>query len=76
MQFNYFLFHSSENLEVATEPVWVNHIEIGRYFEKFCETYYVPNSEKEEEYPQDAEVRHQYQVHTKCQRTQEAMEEA
>ncbi|PSN50252.1 F-box only protein 21 [Blattella germanica] len=50
-----------ENLEVSPEPVWIDHLEVGRYFEKFCETYYIPNLEKQEEYPQDVEVRHRYQ---------------
>jgi hypothetical protein len=47
-------------LEVADEPVWVNHLEVGRYFEKFCKSYYIPNAEKQMEYPQDDEVRHQF----------------
>jgi hypothetical protein len=46
-----------ENLEVADEPEWVNHLEVGRYFEKFCKVYYIPNAEKQMEYPQDDEVR-------------------
>ncbi|KAJ9575100.1 hypothetical protein L9F63_007761, partial [Diploptera punctata] len=54
-------YAAQENLEVATEAVWINHLEVGRYFDKFCTTYYVPNSEKEEEYPQDAEVRQKFQ---------------
>jgi hypothetical protein len=44
-------------LEVADEPVWVNHLEVGRYFEKFCKIYYIPNAEKQLEYPEDDEVR-------------------
>jgi hypothetical protein len=44
-------------LEVPDEPVWVNHLEVGRYFEKFCKSYYIPNAEKQMEYPQDDEVR-------------------
>lgn len=35
----------------------VQHLEVGRYFEKFCNVYYVPNAEKQMEYPQDGEVR-------------------
>lgn len=47
----------TENLEVALEPVWVHHLEVGRYFEKFCNIHYIPNAEKQMEYPQDDEVR-------------------
>lgn len=50
-------YAAQENLEVADEPVWVNHLEVGRYFEKFCKIYYIPNAEKQMEYPQDDEVR-------------------
>lgn len=46
-----------ENLEVAVEPVYLNHMDVGRYFDKFCKTHYVPNAEKQMEYPQDGEVR-------------------
>jgi F-box protein 21 len=50
-------YAAQENLEVALEPVQVQHLEVGRYFEKFCSVYYVPNAEKQMEYPQDGEVR-------------------
>jgi len=50
---------------VAVEPVWVNHLEVGRYFEKFCKTYYVPNAEKQMEYPQDGEVTARFSGFTK-----------
>jgi len=32
-------------------------LEVGRYFEKFCSVYYVPNAEKQMEYPEDSAVR-------------------
>jgi hypothetical protein len=54
------VFFLLENLEVAVHPVWLNHVEVGRYFEKFCKTHYVPNAEKQMEYPQDDEVRLQF----------------
>lgn len=57
---NKFVLFLTENLEVAREPVQVQHLEVGRYFEKFCNVYYVPNAEKQMEYPQDGEVRLQY----------------
>ena len=52
-----FVLFLTENLEVALEPVQVQHLEVGRYFEKFCNVHYVPNAEKQMEYPQDGEVR-------------------
>lgn len=54
---NKFVLFLTENLEVALEPEQVQHLEVGRYFEKFCKVYYVPNAEKQMEYPQDGEVR-------------------
>ncbi|XP_069673301.1 F-box only protein 21-like isoform X2 [Periplaneta americana] len=53
-------YAAQENLEVASEPVAVTHLDVGRYFEQFCSTYYVPNAEKRMEYPQDAEVRQRF----------------
>lgn len=46
-----------ENLEISSQTHTVDHTEIGRYFDKFCSTYYQPNAEKEREYPQDGAVR-------------------
>ncbi|GLH01677.1 F-box only protein 21 [Gryllus bimaculatus] len=48
---------AQENLEVAVNPIKINHVDVGRFFKRFCGTHYVPNTEKEEEYPQDADVR-------------------
>lgn len=53
-------YAAQENLEVASEPLSVNHLDVGRYFEKFSNTCYIPNAEKWMEYPQDAEVRQRY----------------
>jgi hypothetical protein len=57
---NTFVSFLTENLEVVLEPVRVQHLEVGRYFEKFCNVHYVPNAEKQMEYPQDGEVRLRY----------------
>ncbi|XP_049786940.1 F-box only protein 21-like isoform X1 [Schistocerca cancellata] len=50
-------YAAQENLEICTEPAYIPHSEVGRYFDRFCVTYFQPNTEKEEEYPQDSEVR-------------------
>ncbi|KAK4876142.1 hypothetical protein RN001_012564 [Aquatica leii] len=34
--------------------------DLGRYFSHFFETHYVPNAEKEKEFPADTDVRHMY----------------
>lgn len=46
----------SENLELVIEECWVDHQDVGRYFEEFCGTYYIPNKEKQQEYPDDLAV--------------------
>ena len=35
------------------DPKVVNHPEVGRYFEQYCTTHYIPNEEKQAEYPDD-----------------------
>ena len=35
------------------DPKVVNHPEVGRYFERYCSTHYIPNEEKQAEYPDD-----------------------
>lgn len=44
---------------MAPTPGWVDHDEIGRYFYKYCGTHYLPNEEKENQYPYDGEIRNQ-----------------
>lgn len=36
--------------------------DIGRHFSHFFHTHYVPNAEKEKEYPQDREVRYKFHM--------------
>uniref|UniRef100_A0A1B6E1X2 Hemimethylated DNA-binding domain-containing protein n=1 Tax=Clastoptera arizonana TaxID=38151 RepID=A0A1B6E1X2_9HEMI len=50
-------YAAEDNLEIATEMCWIDHYEIGRYFHKFCGTHYLPNDEKENEYPDDKVIR-------------------
>ncbi|CAG2054385.1 unnamed protein product [Timema podura] len=49
-------YAAQENLEVHRSPTFVNHPQIGRYFERFCSTYFLPNLEKKKEYPDDANI--------------------
>lgn len=49
-------YAAEENLELVIEECWVDHHDIGRYFEEFCGTYYIPNKEKQQEYPDDLAV--------------------
>ena len=37
----------------SRDPQPVSHPEIGRYFQEYCGGYYIPNGEKQEEYPDD-----------------------
>ncbi|XP_072764617.1 F-box only protein 21-like [Anoplolepis gracilipes] len=39
-----------------TTPKWIENSEIGRYFDKFEGTYYVPNKTLEKRYPHDSAV--------------------
>ncbi|KAH6946166.1 hypothetical protein HPB50_011980 [Hyalomma asiaticum] len=50
-------YAAQENLEMSTRPEVITHPDVGKYFERFCGTHYLPNAEKEHEYPEDAEVR-------------------
>ena len=38
----------------------VNHVESGRYFDRYCMNHFIPNAEKAGEYPEDASVRQKY----------------
>lgn len=45
-----------ENLELASNPGWIHHHAIGRYFYKFSGAHYIPNEEKAREYPEDEKI--------------------
>lgn len=47
---------AQENLELASNPVWIHHHAIGRYFYKFSGAHYIPNEEADTEYPEDEKV--------------------
>lgn len=48
-----------ENLEPTADAGYLYLVEdIGRHFSHFYQTHYVPNAEKEKEFPTDTEVRH------------------
>lgn len=51
----------SENLRPTSDKgaIYLNE-DVGRHFSHFFETHYVPNAEKEKEYPADKKVRHLY----------------
>jgi len=36
-------------------PIWIDNVEIGRYFSKFEGTHYVPNKNLAEKYPTDVD---------------------
>lgn len=57
-------YAAQENLEPSMNPDEIAHPDVGKYFEKFCGTHYLPNAEKECEYPDDAEVREELLLQT------------
>ncbi|XP_034947357.1 F-box only protein 21-like [Chelonus insularis] len=52
-------YAAQENLIISPIHLCINHDEIGKYFYKYCGNYYLPNEEKEREYPEDANIRNQ-----------------
>lgn len=50
-------YAAQENLEITEYPKPISHPEIGKYFQHYCSTHYVPNEEKESEYPDDKSIR-------------------
>ncbi|KAG8196749.1 hypothetical protein JTE90_014482 [Oedothorax gibbosus] len=46
-------YAAQENLEIDQEKTIIRHIEVGRFFESFHGDYYLPNTEKLQEYPDD-----------------------
>ncbi|XP_076626553.1 F-box only protein 21 [Colletes latitarsis] len=55
-------YEAQENLCLASNPEWINHHALGRYFYKFNGTYYVPNEETAREYPEDEKARNEILV--------------
>ncbi|XP_022254162.1 F-box only protein 21-like isoform X1 [Limulus polyphemus] len=53
-------YAAQENLKIADFPRSIQHPMIGKYFQSFCMTYYIPNKEKEAEYPEDNIVRNRF----------------
>ncbi|XP_078523250.1 F-box only protein 21 isoform X2 [Lissotriton helveticus] len=48
-------YAAQENLEYNTEVQEIPHLEIGRYFSEFSDTYYFANEELQLRYPEDME---------------------
>ncbi|KAK3611713.1 hypothetical protein CHS0354_034382, partial [Potamilus streckersoni] len=46
-------YAEQENLAPQENPTILTHPEIGRYYQEFCDSYYLPNQEKLTEYPDD-----------------------
>ena len=44
-----------ENLYIAPEPYAIPHREVGKFFDEFCGTHYMPNHQKNQQYPEDLE---------------------
>lgn len=53
-------YAAQENLSINEHPSPIPHSEIGKYFESFHGTHYIPNPEKSLEFPDDEIVRHEY----------------
>ncbi|XP_046680306.1 F-box only protein 21-like isoform X1 [Homalodisca vitripennis] len=48
---------AEENLKVEQDhDCWVTHCDVGRYFDTFCHTHYLPNQEMLQSYPDDPPV--------------------
>ncbi|KAL0272067.1 UNVERIFIED_CONTAM: hypothetical protein PYX00_005180 [Menopon gallinae] len=45
---------AQENLQIIHSPPLICHPEIGHFFEEYCITYYKPNKQLQDEYPEDA----------------------
>lgn len=43
-----------EYLTIYSHPRPIEHTEIGKFFEEFCGTHYIPNEAKAAEYPEDS----------------------
>ncbi|XP_071855753.1 F-box only protein 21 isoform X2 [Bombus fervidus] len=49
-------YMAQENLELASNPGWIHHYQIGRYFYKFSGAHYIPNEAAAREYPEDEKI--------------------
>lgn len=49
-------YAAQESLEMANSGEVINHMDVGRYFQKYCDKYYLPNKQSQEEYPDDLTV--------------------
>nr|KAG5702310.1 hypothetical protein BaRGS_002977 [Batillaria attramentaria] len=49
-------YAAQENLLYTKEVRVITHPEVGRYFDSFTGRWYIPNKQKEQEYPDDIEV--------------------
>ncbi|XP_046356028.2 F-box only protein 21-like [Haliotis rufescens] len=49
-------YAAQENMLYTDSPREIQHPEVGRYFQTFTETHYIPNQEKQREYPDDTDV--------------------
>ncbi|XP_046568601.1 F-box only protein 21-like [Haliotis rubra] len=49
-------YAAQENMLYTDSPHEIQHPEVGRYFQAFTGTYYIPNQEKHSEYQDDADV--------------------
>ncbi|XP_054155597.1 F-box only protein 21-like [Oppia nitens] len=49
-------YAAQENLEPCGQSDEIKHLEIGKYFQEFAETHYIPNEQKAGEYPDDDET--------------------
>ncbi|XP_068206002.1 F-box only protein 21-like isoform X2 [Palaemon carinicauda] len=50
-------YAAQENLEICSEPEPITHVDVGKYFHTFNGKYYIPNTELQEEYPDDESAR-------------------
>lgn len=54
-----YYYATQDNLMLAANPEWIKNHAIGRFFEKYNDTHYLPNEETRRRYPEDEEVRNQ-----------------
>lgn len=50
-------YAAQENLEICDSPRFINHPDVGKYFEEFKNTHFVPNEMTNAEYPEDNDAR-------------------
>lgn len=57
---NYILFDIENIVPIADHRSLLLNEDLGSHFSHFCETHFVPNAEKEKEYPEDANIRRMF----------------